>query len=152
MYYDGYGEDELGYAEYDENELGIPIPAIGGAISAIGGLFGGGQDKQRFAMNQMAYTQAISGADGPFQGFPSAMDFLAGKAAGGWATTAAKKDAASKYAAAQKIIATKPAVSSSPIANILTGGVAGAGGGGLNTMVMIGGAAVLVYLMSQKRR
>lgn len=61
------------------------------------------------ATNTRAYNQAVSGYDGPFEGAPSAIEFLRihavmNDADGGWATQVATTDASKKYAQALKVL------------------------------------------------
>jgi hypothetical protein len=93
------------YAE--DRDLGIALPAIGGAISTIGGLFSGSKDDGRLKSNADAYNQALSAPTSIFkdQGVqPTAFLLMKSPTAkggqGGWATAKAQNDAYSKYTSA----------------------------------------------------
>lgn len=101
------------YAD-DREHLGLALPAVGGAISAIGGLFGGSKDAGRLSSNAAAYNQALSSPLTPFkdQGIqPTA--FLLAKSPtskggqGGWATSKAQNDAYSKFSSAKSTLTGK---------------------------------------------
>lgn len=154
--------ENLGCADCqrDDEHLGIALPAIGGAISAIGSLFGGNdKDAGRLNTNAQHYAEAVAGNE-------SALNFLKGMSGrfgtikdnnlcvngcSGWATSKAKDDAFSKYNQAVSVLAQKPASTVTPAgAGIIGGGpvVAGLSTGPL----LIAGAAALAVVMLSKRR
>lgn len=144
-----YGEDRT---------LGIALP-VAGAVSLVGGLFGGdSKDPNRIATNSRAYTQAISGNDGPFEGFSSALEFLRvhsvmGDADGGWATKAATDDAMKKYQQALSVInSQRGATAGAPVAS---GGVThlpSSLGGAMPGLLLAGAAVVGVAVLLKNRR
>jgi hypothetical protein len=102
MYATGYDETLYG------DGMGFALPAIGGAISAIGGLFGGSKDPGRLQSNQDAYNLALSSPLSLFkdQGVqPTAFLLLKSPKAkggqGGWATDKAQNDAWTKFSGAK---------------------------------------------------
>jgi hypothetical protein len=149
------------YAEQEHNELGvIPVAAIGGAISAIGGIFGGGgpdeKDLNRMAANTRAYEAAINGdanallflkhRTGRFGIHPGPIPGWEPGAVGGWATDTAKKDAGTKYDAA---ISQR----TSYVAQQTGSGVAQASllPGGATPLLLAGGVVLAAILMSRKK-
>lgn len=116
---------------YSDDGLGaLPLAPVVGVFSS---LFGGNpKDANRIATNTRAYNQAVSGQDGPFEGFASGLEFLrvhsvAGDADGGWATAAATKDAMQKY---QKALGVIGGARSSTASTGATGGLNPVGQGG----------------------
>lgn len=141
--------------DYSEDGLGIALPAIGAVLSSV---FGGNpKDANRIATNTAAYNQAVSGNDGAFQGYASALEFLrvhavAGDADGGWATAAATNDANVKYQRALAAInAQRGASTGTPVQS---GGITAATVGGLSVppLVLAGAAAVGIFMLSKNRR
>lgn len=89
---------------YDEDEdgLGLALPAVGSAISLVGGIFKGSKDPGRLAANLKAYTAAMAGATTFTSGSTTMnpVEFLRQKSIpGGWATEVARADAERKYKA-----------------------------------------------------
>lgn len=117
MYAEAYADSYYGTG------MGLPIPAIGSAISAIGSLFGGNsKDPGRLAKNQQWYSECSSGnADAC-----CALQHMTGRFglakcgvygdASGWATSKAKDDAFRLYNAlpAQSQAYATPASVASP--------------------------------------
>lgn len=148
---------------YDTREegLGIALPAIGGAISTVGGIFKGSKDPERLAANLKAYNAAMAGALTFTSGNTTMnpVEFLRQKSIpGGWATEKARADAEVKYKAvlaAKKPASAYPPTTAKPVLPefpVLTGGpvVAGMSTGPL----LIAGlaAAALFALTSDKKR
>jgi hypothetical protein len=147
---------------YSEDGLGIVLPAIGGAISAISSIFGGGNPKDagRLNTNAQHYAEAVAGNE-------SALNFLKGMSGRfgtvtdsdlcvngckGWATSVAKDDAFKKYNQALSVLKTKPASTVTPAAS----GISFTGGpviAGLSTgpLVIAGLAGLAIFALSRRR-
>jgi hypothetical protein len=148
-----------------DSDLGLALPAIGGAISTISSIFGGSnpKDANRIATNTRAYNQAVSGNDGVFYGddgsvaAPSGLEFLRihsamNDADGGWATQVATDDAKAKY---QRALSTINAQRGVPAGTpIQSGGMTLSNVGGLSVppLLLAGAAAVGIFLLTQNRR
>lgn len=158
----------------DQEGLGvIPLaPILGG----LAGIFGGGNPKDagRIDTNSQAYSQAVSGHDGPFQGYSSALEFLRVHAVmndpdGGWATQAATTDASTKYK--QALARLNPTAIISPgstqtVPSIAgtgaTGGINPIGEGGINQAAagtplglpvpVLAGAGLLLIFLATRRK
>lgn len=154
---DATDDDEV--FDYSEDGLGLALPAVGGAISAISSVFGGNsKDPNRIATNTRAYNQAVSGNDGPFEGASSALEFLRihavmNDADGGWATQAATSDAATKYNRALAVInGQSGAPAGTPVqgAGILHSPVVA--GMSVPPLVLAGAAAFGIYMLTKSGR
>ncbi len=93
---------------YYGSDMGLALPAIGSALSVVGGLFGNSKDPGRLQSNADAYNQALSSPLTPFkdQGVqPTAFLLMKSPVAkggqGGWATDKAKNDAWTKFSSAK---------------------------------------------------
>lgn len=151
--YDDVSEED--YGTYYGTGMGLALPAVGGAISAIGGLFSRNKDSGRLASNAEAYNLAING-NPPYKDQPSALDFLRVMSTS-WATTVAKNDARTKYNAAQAIIAKQgtprsttyggtTAVPSSPLGGPVVAGLS------TGPLLIAGAAAVALFALTRGRR
>lgn len=136
---------------YDERGLGITPATV--LTPVIGGLFASNKDPNRIATNTAAYNSAVSGHDGPFEGYSSGLEFLrAHTVPGSWATSVAVNDAVTKYQKALAIInaqAGKPAG-----APVQDGGVTiipSTVGGLATTPLLIAGAALVGIVVLSKR-
>jgi hypothetical protein len=164
------------YAE--DRDLGIALPAVGSAISAIGGLFGGSKDDGRLKSNADAYNMALSNPLGIFkdQGVqPTAFLLMKSPTAkggqGGWATSKAQNDAYAKYTSAMNTLKSRGYTFNSdgsvnpPVSGTYpssTGNPAGTAGGppitsaglgipGGNTLLYASIAGLGLLLLSRKR-
>lgn len=153
--YDDVSEED--YGTYYGTGMGLALPAVGGAISAIGGLFSRNKDSGRLASNAEAYNLAING-NPPYKDQPSALDFLRVMSTS-WATSVAKKDALSKYNAAKAIIAkqgtpqsttyggtTAVPKPSSPLGGPVVAGLS------TGPLLIAGAAAVALFALTRGRR
>lgn len=148
----------------EEETLGIALPAVGGAISTVGGLFSGSKDPGRLATNAKMYNAVLSGTTvsqgGQLYTPTQALEFLRTHAiSGAWATEVARKDAETKYKAALAFLAKKPTTPTSVYAQPKPISVVPSVGGpviaGLSTgpLVIAGiAAAALFALTSDKKR
>lgn len=167
--YAGLGCDSC--IDNDDEHLGIVLPAIGGAISAVSSLFGGGpnpKDPGRLATNAQHYSEAIAGD-------ASALNFLKGMSGrfgtvrdnnlcsgtsgcNGWATSVAKDDAFKKYNQAVAILSQKPASTVTPAGGATTtmSSLGGPVVAGLSTgpLLIAGAAGLALFMMTRggKRR
>jgi hypothetical protein len=156
-----YANLGCGSCQRDDEHLGIALPAIGGAISAIGSLFGGSDNTGRLRTNADHYAEAVAGDE-------SALNFLKGMSGrfgtvkdnnlcingcSGWATSVAKDDAYAKYNQALAVLKSKPASTVTPTASGIsfTGGpvIAGLSSGPL---LLAGAAAVAAIMLSKRGR
>lgn len=144
-------------------DLGIALPAVGSAISAIGGVFGGSKDGERLAWNKKGYDAGIArqpiftGADytaPPLQWLLYRSPTSKG-GGGGWATSVAQNDAYAKYTALKSALVTAPPPppisayqqpAPKPIGGPVVGGLA------TGPLVVAGLAAAGIFLLSGKRR
>lgn len=151
-YYDysshsGIGENDP-YADYG---IGI-APIVGTALSLTHNIFAPNKDDGRLKTNQEAYTQAVAGNTGAFEGHASPLQFLLdmsgrGPSGGGWATSKAKDDAYAKYQAASAKLGPsgsayqQPQTTAASLANVTA-----------NPWILYaGGAALALYMFSRKR-
>lgn len=146
----------------DGADLGIALPAIGSAISTVGGIFKGSKDPGRLQANAQAYSAAIAG-NPQFKDAPSALSFLLQKSpvskggSGGWATSVAQNDAYAKYTQAKAIIAKQQTSGTTPKSTAYAQPKPTIGGpviAGLSTgpLLIAGVAAAAIFAMSGKRR
>lgn len=157
-----YDADEDYASTYYGTGMGIALPAIGGAISAIGGIFGGdSKDPNRIATNTRAYNLAVSNPSAIFEDSGvTGLEFLrmhsqvAQGGSPGWATAAAANDAKAKYTKAQSVLAATGGTGTayaSPSASSVLG--ANAAGLSVPPLLLAGAAAIgIAMLMKSGRR
>lgn len=155
---------------YDEtlygDGMGLAIPAVAGAISAIGGLFGGNsKDPGRLATNAAAYGDAQAGdasavtflkaRSGRYGTIPISPPWHGDPASplGGWATSKAKDDAFAKYNAVSQSVPYVQTTSAGATVALPTAAkpIAAAVGGIPTSTLLVAGAAVLALAFALKK-